>query len=38
MVNLLEIPRVIAFFFFFLLHYGIASVVSEKKFCFVKQA
>ena len=36
MVNLLEIPRVIVFFF--LLHHGIASVVSEKKFCFVKQA
>ena len=30
MVNLLEIPRVIVFF--------ITSVVSEEKFCFVKQA
>ena len=36
MVNLLEIPRVIVFFFFY--DIGIASVVSEKKFCFVKQA
>ena len=35
MVNLLEIPRVI---FFFLLHHLLASVVSEGKFCFVKQA
>ena len=34
MVNLLEIPRVIVF----LLHYCLASVVSEEKFCFVKQA
>ena len=36
MVNWLEIPPVIGFFF--LLHHGIASVVSEKKFCFVKRA
>ena len=34
MVNLLEIPRVIVF----LLHHCLASVVSEEKFCFVKQA
>ena len=34
MVNLLEIPRVIVF----LLHHRLASVVSEEKFCFVKQA
>ena len=38
MVNLLEIPRVIDFFFFFLLHDSLASVVSEEQFCFVKQA
>ena len=36
MVNLLQIPRVIVFFF--LLHHSLASVVSEEKFCFVKQA
>ena len=36
MVNLLETPRVIVFFF--LLHDGLASVVSEEKFCFVKRA
>ena len=36
MVNLLEIPRVIVFFFF--LHDCLASVVSEEKFCFVKRA
>ena len=35
MVNLLETPRVIVFF---LLHNGLASVVSEGKFCFVKRA
>ena len=35
MVNLLEIPRVIVLF---LLYHGLASVVSEEKFCFVKQA
>ena len=35
MVNLLETPRVIVFFF---LHDCLASVVSEEKFCFVKQA
>ena len=35
MVNLLEIPRVMVFF---LLHDWLASVVSEEKFCFVKQA
>ena len=35
MVNLLEIPRVIGYFF--LLHDWLASVVSEEKFCFVKQ-
>ena len=34
MVNLLEIPRVIVFFITSLN----ASVVSEEKFCFVKQA
>ena len=34
MVNLLEVPRVIVF----LLYHGLASVVSEEKFCFVKQA
>ena len=37
MVNLLETPRVIVFFFF-LLHDSLASVVSEEKFCFVKRA
>ena len=37
MVNLLETPRVIVFFFF-LLHDSLASVVSEEKFCFVKPA
>ena len=37
MVNLLETPRVIVFFFF-LLEDGLASVVSEEKFCFVKRA
>ena len=37
MVNLLEIPRVI-FFFFFVLHDCLASVFSEEKFCFVKRA
>ena len=37
MVNLLEIPRVIVFFFFYDMT-GLASVVSEEKFCFVKQA
>ena len=36
MVNLLEIPRVI--YFFFLLYHKLASVVSEEKFCFLKQA
>ena len=36
MVNLLETPRVIVFFF--LLHDLLASVVSEEKFCFVKRA
>ena len=36
MVNLMEIPRVIVFFF--LLHDGLASVFSEEKFCFVKRA
>ena len=36
MVNLLEIPRVIVFLF--LLHDGLASVVSTQKFCFVKRA
>ena len=36
MVNLLEIPRVIVFFF--LLHECVAPVVSEEKFCFVKRA
>ena len=36
MVSLLETPRVIVFFFF--LHDCLASVVSEEKFCFVKQA
>ena len=35
MVKLLEIPRVIVFF---LLHHSPASVVSQEKFCFVKQA
>ena len=35
-VNLLEIPRVILFFFF--LHDCLASVFSEEKFCFVKRA
>ena len=35
MANLLETPRVIVFF---LLHDGLASVVSEEKFCFVKRA
>ena len=34
-VNLLEIPRVIVFF---LLHDWLASVGSEEKLCFVKQA
>ena len=34
--NLLEIPRVIVFSFF--LHYCLASVFSEEKFCFVKRA
>ena len=36
MVNLMEIPRVIVFFF--LLHECLASVFSEEKFCFVKRA
>ena len=36
MVNLLEILRVIVFFFF--LHDCLASVFSEEKFCFVKRA
>ena len=36
-VNLLEIPRVIVFFFFFL-HDCLGSVFSEEKFCFVKRA
>ena len=36
MVNLLETPRVIVFFF--LLHDWLALVVSEEKFCFVKRA
>ena len=36
MVNLLEIPELIAFFF--LLQDWLASVVSEEMFCFVKQA
>ena len=36
MVDLLGTPRVI--FFFFLLHDGLPSVVSEEKFCFVKRA
>ena len=35
MVNLMEIPRVIGFFF--LLHDCLASVFSEEKFCFVKR-
>ena len=36
MVNLMEIPRVIVFFF--LLHDCLDSVFSEEKFCFVKRA
>ena len=36
MANLMEIPRVIVFVF--LLHDCLASVFSEEKFCFVKQA
>ena len=36
MVNLLEIPRVIVFFFF--LHDCLSSVFSEEKFCFVTRA
>ena len=36
MVNLLETPRVIVFFF--LLHDCLALVVSEEKFSFVKRA
>ena len=36
MVNLLEIPRVIVFFF--LLHDCLPSVLSEEKFYFVKRA
>ena len=36
MVNLLETPRLLVFFF--LLHDCLASVVSEEKFCFVKRA
>ena len=36
MVNLLETPPVIVFFF--LLHKRLASVGSEEKFCFVKRA
>ena len=36
MVNLMEIPQVIVFFF--LLHDCLALVVSEEKFCFVKRA
>ena len=36
MVNLLEIPRVIVFFFLF--YDCLASVFSEEKFCFVKRA
>ena len=35
-VNLLKIPRVIVFFFLF--RDWLASVFSEEKFCFVKQA
>ena len=37
MINSLETPRVIVFFFF-LLHDSLASVVSEEKFSFVKRA
>ena len=36
MVNFLETPIVI--YIFFLLHDGLASVVSKEKFCFVKRA
>ena len=36
MVNLLETPQVIVFFF--LLHDSLASVVSEEKFSFVKRS
>ena len=36
MVNLMEIPRVIVFFF--LLHDCLASVFSEEEFCFDKRA
>ena len=36
MADLMEIPRVIVFFF--LLHDCLASVFSEEKFCFVKGA
>ena len=36
MVNLLETPRVIVFFF--LIRDLVASVVSEEKLCFVKRA
>ena len=36
MVNLLETPRVIVFFFYYMVDF--ASVVSEEKFCFVKRA
>ena len=35
-VNLMQIPRVIVFFF--LLHDCISSVFSEEAFCFVKRA
>ena len=35
-VNLLEIPRLMVFFFF--LHDCLASVFTEEKFCFVKRA
>ena len=36
MVNLMQVLRVIVFFF--LLHDCLASVFSEEKFCFVKRA
>ena len=36
MANVMEIPRMIVFFF--LLHDCLASVFSEEKFCFVKRA
>ena len=37
MVNLRGIPRVILSFYYYYNYHYLASVVSEEKFCFVKQ-